>query len=134
MHLGRPENEEQLIDKDMSQIQDGESEPEEGGEEYEVETVPNNDNDWRGEGIHADDDSDSDDDSECLIDIDTDIEDNNEEYIEVWYAKAKLFLDHVNKFSRTVCDHPGFNLSLDYIMIKLFKGRLSMNIQMGKSQ
>ena len=46
--------------------------------------------------------------------------DNEDEDLEVWYAKAKLCLDHVNKFSRTVCDHSGFALSIDKIMT-LFK-------------
>ena len=34
----------------------------------------------------------------------------------------------MNIFSRTVCDHPWFNLSLDEMM-KLFKGQLSMTVQ-----
>ena len=64
------------------------------------------------------------------IDIDTDNEFDNKRYIrQGWYAKAKLFLDHVNTFRRTVCDHPRFNLSLDKMM-KLFKGQSSMTVQM----
>ena len=92
----------------------GEFKLEEEEEEYKVETVLlNSIDDWGGEGIDADDKRDGDVDSECLIDVDINGEDNNEEDIKVEYAKAKLFLDYVNEFSRTECNHSGFNLSLD---------------------
>ena len=134
IHLGRPEDEEQVIDEDISPDQDGEFVPEEEvveeEEEYEVETVEkDDDNDWGGAGVDTNDDTNGDADSQGLIDTDTDNEFDDKGYIEVWYAKAKLFLDHVNDFSRTVCEHPGFNLSLDEMM-KLFKGRSSMTVQM----
>ena len=48
---------------------------------------------------------------------------------EKWYKKASLILNHVNKFSKTVCIYPGFNLSIDEI-IKLFKGRSFQTVQM----
>ena len=38
-------------------------------------------------------------------------------------------VDYVKGFTRTVCEHPGFNLSLDEMM-KLFKGCSSMTIRM----
>ena len=129
--FGRPGDEEG-VDKDISQVDDDEFEPEEE-EEYEVETVPKNDNDWGGEDIDAnngsdgDGDGDGDADLECLIDVDTDVKDDIKEDIEVWYAKAKLFLDHVHKFSRAVCEHLMLNLSLDETM-KLFKGCSSITV------
>ena len=63
----------------------------------------------------------SDDDDDGSVDIDTDCDDNNGRNVELWYQRAKLFLDQVNKFSRTYCKHPGFALSIDEMM-KLFKG------------
>ena len=57
IHLGRPEDEE-TIDGEVSEVLDGGFVLEEE-EEYQVETVPNNNDDWRGEGIDADDNSDS---------------------------------------------------------------------------
>ena len=81
IHSGHPEDEE-TIDEEVSEVLDGEFKPE----------VPNNDNDWEGEGIDADDKSDGYADSEYLIDVDTDVENNNEEDIEVWCAKANFFL------------------------------------------
>ena len=133
IHLGRPEDEEQLIDEDVSPVQDGEFklEEKEKEEECEVEIVPNNDDDWGWVGINGDDDSDGDNNLECSIDIDTGVEDDNEEDIVVWCAKAKLFLDCVNDFNRVVSEYRGLNLSLDE-MIKLFKGCSSMTVQMKK--
>ena len=63
----------------------------------------------------------SDDDDDVSIDYNTDINDNDSRNVELWYQRAKLFLDRVNKFSRTYCKHPGFALSIDEMM-KLFKG------------
>ena len=48
---------------------------------------------------------------------------------EKWYKKASLLLDYVNKFSKTVCVYPGFNLSIDK-MIKLLKGRPFQTVRM----
>ena len=42
-----------------------------------------------------------------------------------------MFLDQVNDFSRTVCEHPGLNLSLDE-MTKLFKSCSSKTVWMKK--
>ena len=70
-------------------------------------------------------------DSQGSIDMDTDNKLNDNGDIEVWYAKVKIFLNNVNNFSRTVCEHPGFNLSLDEMM-KLFKGQSSMTVGMKK--
>ena len=75
IHLRCPEDEEQVIDEDVSPGQDDEFEEE---EEYEVETVEKDyDDDWGGVGIDADDDSNGDDDLQGLIDIDTDNEFDN---------------------------------------------------------
>ena len=46
--------------------------------------------------------------------------------------KKKPFLDHVDNYSRTVYDNPGFNLSVGEMM-KLFKGCLSMTVHMEKN-
>lgn len=48
---------------------------------------------------------------------------------EKWYKKASLILDHVNEFSKTVYEYPGFNLSIDEMM-KLFKDRSHQTVQM----
>ena len=63
----------------------------------------------------------SDDEDDVLIDYNTNQNDNDGRDVELWYQRAKLFLDRVNKFSRTYCKHPGFALSIDEMM-KLFKG------------
>ena len=51
-----------------------------------------------------------------------DIYDNNE----AWYKKALFVIDWVNKFLQTYCVYPGFAISIDEIMMKLFKGRSNM--------
>ena len=92
-------------------IDDGELELEEE-EEYEVERV--SDNDWRGKDIDMEDGSDGDCvDLDCTYDVVTDSDDDNKYDIEVWYAKAKFFPNHINRFSRISCNHPGFALSID---------------------
>ena len=63
----------------------------------------------------------SDDEEDSPIDYNTDQNNNDGRDIELWYQRAKLFLNQVNKFSRTYCKHPGFALSIDEMM-KLFKG------------
>ena len=68
------------------------------------------------QGIDTDDDSNGNTNLQGSIDIETNTEFDDEEDIEVWYAKAKLFLDNVNTFGRVVYEHPGFNLSLDEMM------------------
>lgn len=45
-----------------------------------------------------------------------------------WYKKAELNLNHINEFSKKVCDYPGFCLSIDE-MTKLFKGRSHQTVQ-----
>ena len=42
-----------------------------------------------------------------------------------------MFLYHINKFSKTICDHPGFNISHDEV-IKLFEGQSYMTVRMKK--
>ena len=63
----------------------------------------------------------SDGEDNSLIDYNTDCNDNDGRDVDLWYQRAKLFLDQVNKFIRMYCKHPGFALSIDEIM-KLFKG------------
>ena len=100
---------------------------EEEEEEHEVETVSKDNVDGEGEDINTNGDSDGDiADSGCAYDFETNNDDNKEGDIEVWYAKAKLFLDRVDKFSMMVCDHLGVSFSLDE-MTKLFKGQSLMN-------
>lgn len=55
------------------------------------------------------------------VDYKTDTNNNDGRDIELWYKRAKLFLDKVNKLSRTYYKHPGFALNIDEMM-KLFKG------------
>ena len=75
--------------------------------------------------------SDDDDDDDESIDTDTDVDDDDGRDVELWYQRAKLFLDRVNKFSRSYCRHPGFCLSIDEMM-KLFKGRSKQTYRMKK--
>ena len=79
IHLGCCEDE-KVVDKEVSEIQDdGEFEPEEE-EEQKVETVEKGDDDWGGEGIDANNNSDVDADSDCTIDVDTDVKGNKNRY------------------------------------------------------
>ena len=47
---------------------------------------------------------------------------DNKDYL--WYIKAKLMLDWVNKFSHLYCVHPGFAINIDEMNNETIQGSL----------
>jgi hypothetical protein len=85
--------------------------------QFQSDTVNRGEDDSYDEEEEEDDeDEDEEEDDDDEMDLETDDEYDTGIDLELWYAKAKLILDHVNDFSSSLCEYPGFALSLDEMM------------------